>query len=363
MAAENSCSATAFGTRFSGADPYDFDAWYPLLKDLTFETTCLPVNHEEATAMKQRCSDNHQRNQLLRWGAKEDALSPVPIPAALNHLTQQIDEVLQAGDDGGGFVRLSNRSPKDAVYSAPLFKTLLEQELVKAYLGSDAHEADQVAADMVAFVRASCLANRISSGAEAMELLCSSQRILADLTRTLLVQDESSAAPFAVSCVVRKWYSNIAPEMEFRIFVVEKRVVAITQYYKLAYVPLIAKEADRIRQLTIDFIEKQVNPRLSTVTTYTADIVFDPENLENIKLIEINNPPPLAGQALFSWDNPADQEILNGKHEGCEMRVLKTPPDPQASLAQVYQPLLPLFNELRAKRKPTFMKWVGRLFH
>lgn len=156
-----------------------------------------------------------------------------------------------------------------------------------------------------------------------------------------------------VSCVVRRWYHKIAPEYEFRVFVVAKRVVAITQYYKLAYVQQIAQEVQRIKEQIIRYIAEQVSPRLPALDVYTADLVFDPEDLESIKLIEINNPPPLAGQALFSWDDPADRAVLSGKAEGCEIRVLLTPPDPQVSLCQVYQPLLPLFNTLRENRNPS----------
>ncbi len=200
------------------------------------------------------------------------------------------------------------------------------------------------------------MANRVESGEQGVELLCSSQRILSDLTRTVLVQqeaDESEGGGIKISCIVRRWFAKIAPQLEFRVFVVDRRVVAITQYYKLAFVPEVAEHREHIQQSIISFVEKEINPRLTTVGTYTADVVLAVDNFSDIKLIEINNPPPLAGQALFSWDDPADQAILSGRASGeCVMRVLETPPPPDTLLAQIYQPLAPLFNRLRAERHP-----------
>jgi hypothetical protein len=138
---------------------------------------------------------------------------------------------------------------------------------------------EQTAADVIAFIRASCFAQRVTSGAQAVQLLAKSRRIRDDVSRVCLMQGErvhgvegsdtdahaaevstsppssSGAQSFTLSVIIRPWLEAIAPEYEFRYnsisnvriphpevcpriraFVSQRRVVAITQYYKLAYV-------------------------------------------------------------------------------------------------------------------------------
>ncbi len=111
-----------WGSRFTGGDPYEVDNWYPLLKDLTFETVIIPMTTAEVLAMKQRNSEWASRMQLRRWGASEDELPPLPLPQALSDLVRRVDEVVQSFSPDGAFVRLSDRSPKDAVYSCKQLK-------------------------------------------------------------------------------------------------------------------------------------------------------------------------------------------------------------------------------------------------
>lgn len=153
-----------------------------------------------------------------------------------------------------------------------------------------------------------------------------------------------------MGCIVRR-FSQISPEYEFRIFVHERRVVAITQYYKLCFVSAIAERAEEISAAIVRYIEEEVNPRLVTVSTYTADLVLDRENpTEKITLIEINHPPPLAGQALFSWDDAADRSILEGQQTGVAFRVRTEPQQPEDTFREIYQPVLPFINEYRGRQ-------------
>ena len=41
---------------------------------------------------------------------------------------------------------------------------------------------------------------------------------------------------------LRLWDEDIRPELEFRCFVVDHAIVAITQYHKACYVPAIAQQ-------------------------------------------------------------------------------------------------------------------------
>ena len=54
---------------------------------------------------------------------------PLPLPQELHALSSKIDEALAQGGWGGVFVRLSDRSPKDAVYETETFWKILDTQL------------------------------------------------------------------------------------------------------------------------------------------------------------------------------------------------------------------------------------------
>jgi hypothetical protein len=228
--------------RFSGNDPYDFAHWYPLLSRIkTIPATIIAVHYETALALKRVCEDHQYRQQLLRFCGNDPSSlpPPPPLPQELHALSSKIDEALAQGGWGGVFVRLSDRSPKDAVYQTESFWKILDTQLARAAQGNSS-VTEQTAADVVAFIRASCFAQRVTSGAHAVQLLARSRRIRDDVSRVCLMQGEgvrrvegseveahaaeastsppssSGAAPFTLSVIIRPWLESIAPEYEFR---------------------------------------------------------------------------------------------------------------------------------------------------
>jgi len=55
---------------------------------------------------------------------------------------------------------------------------------------------------------------------------------------------------------------------------------------------------------------------------YTIDFALSPDlDVDKTWIVEINNPPPVAGTSLFNWDLESDRNII---HEGpFELRILK----------------------------------------
>jgi hypothetical protein len=106
---------------------------------------------------------------------------------------------------------------------------------------------------------------------------------------------------FDMQVHVREWV-NIDPEWEFRTFITNNEMNACTQYYSLCYVPEMVPVKDAIRDKIYNFWREHLRalPYFTDACKgdYTVDFVLSPD-LKVIRVIEVNNPPPVAGTSLF----------------------------------------------------------------
>ena len=114
-----------------------------------------------------------------------------------------------------------------------------------------------------------------------------SDRVHQDLSMMLLRHTDLE---FQVEMVVRRWDARIDPEYEFRVFVVDNAISAVSQYYDLCYVPEIAAHRDEIRERIDRYFVEQVRDRVR-IPTYTVDLALSPTS-EHIWLIELVLPQP-----------------------------------------------------------------------
>eukprot|EP01122_Echinamoeba_exundans_P004123 TRINITY_DN14138_c0_g1_i1.p1 TRINITY_DN14138_c0_g1~~TRINITY_DN14138_c0_g1_i1.p1 ORF type:complete len:274 (-),score=47.37 TRINITY_DN14138_c0_g1_i1:38-859(-) len=160
-----------------------------------------------------------------------------------------------------------------------------------------------------------------TSAAEALDLLLSSKRTRDDIAACILQLGEKG---FDMKMIVREWV-DLDPEWEFRAFVFGGKMTACTQYWTRVFIPKMVKHKEELSKAIYQYWGTKVKPLLPELDVYTVDFVVDPKNFQNIKLIELNPPPPAAGQALFDWNNKVDQSIMiNGPFE---FRVETTPKD------------------------------------
>eukprot|EP01126_Amoeba_proteus_P006192 TRINITY_DN12150_c0_g1_i2.p1 TRINITY_DN12150_c0_g1~~TRINITY_DN12150_c0_g1_i2.p1 ORF type:complete len:228 (+),score=47.45 TRINITY_DN12150_c0_g1_i2:908-1591(+) len=195
--------------------------------------------------------------------------------------------------------------------------------------------------DRVAFTRANVRILRVTSGKQAMKLFLNSNRVHEDLRgmcSTTCLKDDSQTL---THIVVRKW-EEILPEFEFRCFVYNHSITAITQYYKSTFVPQMVEMKEEIQEMIHEFFSVQIKNRIP-VENYVLDLAVIPAS-KQIWVVEINNPPPVAGQALFDWKNEEDRNILEGRSP-FELRVLLSPTDSPLSEVQGF------LDSEREKRK------------
>lgn len=185
--------------------------------------------------------------------------------------------------------------------------------------------------DKIAYTRANVRVLRVTSGAEAVSFMINSNRVREDL-QALCKLTKLDETETLTNIVIRKWES-ILPEYEFRSFVYGSKMTAITQYYKTTYVPEMAKKKETLQEQMLSFFEEKVKSRIP-IANYVIDFAIVPET-NVIWVVEINNPPPVAGQALFDWDNETDRQVIRGELP-FEFRILEKAPENPLSDVQSF---------------------------
>lgn len=90
--------------------PFEIEQWYPILKDYTFKTYFIPLEVEDAIAMR-----NFYNEKYLSTNKDIDKLNYEDI-TRLKTLENKIQNIFDSNPDlksKGTFVRLSGRSPKE----------------------------------------------------------------------------------------------------------------------------------------------------------------------------------------------------------------------------------------------------------
>jgi len=100
-----------------------------------------------------------------------------------------------------------------------------------------------------------------------------------------------------------------------------------------------SSKKEQISKLIYTFWEQNIKDLeyFQSVKNYTIDFVLNPD-LKLIKIVEINNPPPVAGTALFNWDSEKDL-IIYGPFT---FRILEKPLDNPKDL--IHPPLKHYIN-------------------
>lgn len=131
------------------------------------------------------------------------------------------------------------------------------------------------------------------------------------------LQDISEDIPWKMNIVVREW-NEISPEYEFRGFVYNKKLTAITHYYKFCYVRDILEQKAKYLTIMQNYYEK-ISPLLPD--NCVLDFCIFPKT-ETVCVVELNPWSVHASSAKFNWDE--DMKILTGESE-FEFRISEKP--------------------------------------
>ncbi|CAF1506815.1 unnamed protein product, partial [Didymodactylos carnosus] len=274
--------------------PFDIDVWYPLVEQFTFPSVFLPLTRLEAMAIL-----HYQETRYLsRIHLTNDDIT------TLRQLEHKIDHELKQPllAETGAFLRLCGRSPKDG---EPLnHKNVIEKyekELQNLIDNDSAVETDPNT-KLRAISRVSYLCVR--NGSEAMSLLLSSERVYTDLNDWIEWGEPEQI-------VLRRFENEMSLEYEFRAYINNHQLNAISQYDHYTIYPNLFKIKEQIKEKIVD-LWHQVHSLIGE-QAYVIDFVYLAKT-DRMLVIELSPFRVCTGSALFSWIT--DNDVLrNGPFE------------------------------------------------
>jgi len=271
--------------RFYYTKSYGISSWYDNLSEHTFKTNFLELTYEEADAIIDRNDKIDNRQAILDTLEEKVAKELLKFP-------------------NGAFFKLNTRSPKDVpVYDAANVQTqqLIDTEFKK--IPKDKYNDNE---EVWAFVKATNKALKVTKASEVMDLLLRSTRVREDLSRVLNFGKDL----FEGSLIFREWLDVMIeyPEMEFRAFVNDKKLNAMTQYFCFARSQLLVDIKDKVEKAVLTFFD-DIKDKLPH-PSYVIDFFVNPETLR-VMVIELNPFHIGAGTGLFTWREDRET-FLNG---------------------------------------------------
>jgi len=337
--------------------PYSIENWYEKLKEFTFKTNFIPLDLDEAIAISKykEITVLFSRIQMQEMSnpntyAIADWMNGAPLTpditpfiseeekSVISKLTHKLENAVQSVG-GTAFIKLSSRSPKDSALGSKKMRRILKEIITSEEIPASSPQEEDIR-NIQAFTKGCQLSLQVTSGHEAFSLMAMSNRVSQDINMYRLHNGEEN---FQMNIVAREW-NNIPTIWEFRTIVFNYEITVITHYYSNCYVPEIAEREEEIVSRIREAF-KIVHP-LVNLADYTIDFCLDP-NSDKFWVIEINNPPPVAGVSFLTYENPEDKEVITKGPFGfyCNRKPLENPYDGIEPILHRY--MLHLRNRLR----------------
>ncbi|CAF1316461.1 unnamed protein product [Rotaria sordida] len=316
---------------------FDVEAWYRIIQSETFYTEFIPISPSIAQAFVNFYQTRYSSTKLLNFNDIQ------LITSIQNQLKEQIfNSKTNKFQSNGTFIRLSSRSPKDG---KPLDYQKISQfynqklnELQVQYLDEYKSIEGKANMQMIAYCYAQFHSLKVTDEIQAFNLILSSERVYYDLIEVLdcqQVKDNKVANINNIklhdwnnNIIIREWNNLLDPSMEFRCFVYQSKLTAISQYdYYCKYYHL--QNNGIVQQIKITIIkywQEKIQPLLNPLPEKYSNYVIDIGLIENkltneydCIVIEMNPFETSTGASLFNWTTDSDQ--LRGQENEIEIRV------------------------------------------
>jgi hypothetical protein len=131
------------------------------------------------------------------------------------------------------------------------------------------------------FISSLTQAMKVTNGNEALDLLLNSERVFNDLKRAIEFPEF-----FDVKLILREWNDSIVYQKEFRCFVYQNSLTAISQYDPFFFSEELLNSSKNIKESIKSFFDKMVKEKLKEFENYVID--FGMTESGEIFVIELN---------------------------------------------------------------------------
>lgn len=231
----------------------NFENWFSLLKEFTFETKFCSITYADACLFVKIYESFFKDKDLsliqsIKWKENLNEHDKANLNSILCRLDDAISEFLK--DNSCVFIKTSSRSAKDSPLATKKFK-----DLYKNYLDIS-KDSENENTQITCLLKAAFDCLKVSNAEEAIEMIIKSERIYQDM---LLAIDNPDR--FKENFIIRKFY-NIDVDMEFRGFVYGMRLNALSQYNYLICSNRLVESKEHVQKLIIEYFNNNILPVL-----------------------------------------------------------------------------------------------------
>ncbi|CAB9505654.1 AIG2-like family [Seminavis robusta] len=273
---------------------FDIDVWYPPLAEHTFSTVFLPLKRREAEAIVAYYN--------ATWRSLPHELTSQAVETLLA-LEARIDKALiEHFASRGAFLRLCGRSPKDGEPTDPVLRSKIWASYQSTLQTMSQAEQIPVTDDnlRVAAIAKTESWMKVHSGAHAMSLLLTSERVFSDMIDWLHYGEPEQL-------VLREFSDAFDLSTEFRCYIQSGILQGISQYDTYAMHSYLQDPSNRaivIRAVVSEW--RKVKDCIETIDgSYCADFGVDMVQ-RTAQFIELSPYRKCTGPALFAWKGPAE---------------------------------------------------------
>lgn len=160
-----------------------------------------------------------------------------------------------------------------------------------------------------------------SSFSEIVLLLRSSNSLVHDLCHAYdSCSNKTGSRPKNFFLALRKWYSSLRPEMEFRCFVRNQHLVGISQREVTGFYPALLERKDDLQVMIAEFYHDKLRGKFDS-ESYTFDVYVTTDG--RVKLVDFNPWGASTLPLLFTWEE-LEEKLREEEGRGLEMRIVES---------------------------------------
>ena len=276
-----------------------FDSWYSKFQSFSFPTEIIELSDEVVESLKQDCvkalSTTPASSQLSGWSNPTSSSSSSS--TIMDFARESGLEIRSYSSDSDSDTE--QREDTEAAASSPLHCPLLNQRIDAAIARFDGEvfpkcswSAPSDAAWISPHKTLKCC-----DAEQVLLLLQASDRVMHDLTAAY--DGCSAPPPTRHVLVLRQWYKlNLG--MEFRCFVRDRQLVALSQRHDDIFFDFLASSQSAFRAVLSSFLASHVLQQFPS-PSFVVDLYLDQR--DRVWIIDFNPwSPSITSPALFTWN-------------------------------------------------------------